>query len=486
MTGPIFNTVFILTGGNKIFTSTEDLIKGIKEKSIKHIDFKFTDFTGRWHHITIPASRAGEKLFTDGVGFDGSNFPGLKSLESGDLSLVPDMETCFTDPFRTEPAISFICNIVESDTKKPFDRDPRAVSAKAEKYLASTGKADRSLWGPEFEYHIFDEVYVDNSPLRCGYEIFPGEGQFEGQYGLAPSGGYHAIPPEDISVDLRDRTVTLLEEAGVKVIYHHHEVGGHGQVEIEVQFGSPTRMGDVSMMVKHFCRMAAHSSGRQATFMPKPIYGEPGNGMHFHQHLFKGDEPLFYDSEGYAGLSRLALQYISGLLIHAPALLAITNPSTNSYKRLVPGYEAPVHSFFSLANRSAAIRIPKYAVDPPSKRIEFRPPDATCNPYFSMAAQLMAGIDGIINELDPEELGLGPYDINIFELDPQQRGKIRELPTSLSEALDALESDHEFLTRGGVFSEAMIDEWIKIKHDNEVSQIRERTHPYEYRLYFDC
>jgi glutamine synthetase len=220
--------------------------------------------------------------------------------------------------------------------------------------------------------------------------------------------------------------------------------------------------------------------------MPKPIFGEPGNGMHFHQHLFKGDDPVFFDREGYAGLSKLALQYISGLLIHAPALLAITNPSTNSYKRLVPGYEAPVHSFFSLANRSAAIRIPKYAVDPEKKRIEFRPPDATCNPYFCMAAQLMAGIDGIMNELDPEQLGLGPYDINIFDLEPDQRGKIRELPASLQEALDALKEDHEFLTRGDVFSEEMIEEWIQIKHDHEVSPVKERTHPYEYRLYFDC
>jgi len=485
MRGLKFLVIFIQTGGNTIFTSVEDLVREIKEKSIKHIDFKFTDFAGRWHHITVPASRAGEKLFTDGVGFDGSNFPGLKSLESGDLSLIPDMESSFRDPFRNEPTISFICDIVESDTKESFGRDPRAVAEKAEKFLASTGKADRSRWGPEFEYHIFDEVYADNSPLRCGYEILPGEGEFDGMPGLAPSGGYHAIPPEDISVDIRDRTVTLLEEAGVEVIYHHHEVGGHGQVEIEVQFGSPARMGDVSMMVKYFARMAAHISGKQATFMPKPIYGEPGNGMHFHQHLFKGDKPVFYDKNGYAGLSRVALQYISGLLIHAPALLAITNPSTNSYKRLVPGYEAPVHSFFSLANRSAAIRIPKYAVNPDKKRIEFRPPDATCNPYFSMAAQMMAGIDGIINQLDPDELGLGPYDVNIFELEPEKSGKIRKLPASLSEALGSLEKDYEFLTRGGVFSEEMIREWIQIKKD-ELSEIDKRTHPYEYRLYFDC
>ncbi len=460
--------------------------KTVNEQQIKQIDLKFTDFLGRWHHITVPASRIGERLFSEGVGFDGSNFPGMKSLESGDLSLIPALETGFADPFRAESTISFICDIVESDSKEPFERDPRGVARKAEEYLTSTGKADGTLWGPEFEYHIFDEVYVDDGGLNCGYEIIPAEGMFEGELGLGPSGGYHALPPEDALADIRDRTVSLLEEAGVGVIYHHHEVGGHGQVEIEVEFGPMTRMGDVSMIVKYFARMTAADFGKTATFMPKPIFGEPGNGMHFHQHLFKQGKPLFYSDKGYAGLSKLAHQYVAGLLLHAPALLAITNPSTNSYKRLVPGYEAPVHAFFSLANRSAAIRIPKYATTPEKKRIEFRPPDATCNSYLSMAAQLMAGIDGIKRGLDPTELGLGPYDVNMHELGEKETGKIKTLPESLDEALKALSEDRDFLLEGGVFTEAMIEDWIKIKRDREIAQIRNRPHPFEHRLYYDC
>ncbi|MCD6378997.1 type I glutamate--ammonia ligase [bacterium] len=458
----------------------------IKQRGIKHIDLKFTDFIGRWHHITLPSSRADEKLLSDGVGFDGSNFQGFKTIESGDLSLLPDLGAAFIDPFQVEPTISFICKIVEPDSKKPFGRDPRLISQKAEEYLATTGKANRSIWGPEFEFHIFDEIYVENSKTSCGYEIIPSEGLFKDNFGLEESGGYHALPPEDTLADIRNRIVTLLEEAGVGVTYHHHEVGGHGQVEIEVISGPITRMGDISMMVKYFSRMTAHESGKKATFMPKPIYGEPGNGMHFHQHLFKNEKPAFFSKDGYAGLSKLAHQYIAGLLIHAPALLAITNPSTNSYKRLVPGYEAPVHRFFSLANRSAAIRIPKYATSPEQKRIEFRPPDATCNVYLSMAAQLMAGIDGIQRSLNPKELGFGPFDIDVFQLKPDERNKIKLLPGSLSEALEALKEDHEFLLKGDVFSESMIEDWIQIKHEQDIVQIMNRPHPYEHQLYFDC
>ena len=475
-----------LNGGSAIFSTIDEFKKTIKKREIKHIDLKFTDFLGRWHHVTVPASRAGEKLFSDGVGFDGSNFPGLKTIESGDLSLLPDLGTAFIDPFRVELTVSFICRIVEPDSKTPFKRDPRLISQKAEEYLGTTGKADQSIWGPEFEFHIFDEIYLDNTKTNCGYEIIPSEGLFEDNLGLSESGGYHAIPPEDSLVDIRDRIVTLLEEAGIDVAYHHHEVGGHGQIEIELERAPITRMGDISMMVKYFSRMTAHESGKKATFMPKPIYEEPGNGMHFHQHLFKNKKPTFFSKEGYAGLSKLAHQYIAGLLFHAPALLALTNPSTNSYKRLVPGYEAPVHSFFSLGNRSAAIRIPKYATSPEQKRIEFRPPDATCNIYLSMAAQLMAGIDGIQRNLNPKDLGFGPFDIDVFQLKADKRNKIKSLPGSLSEALEALQKDHEFLVKGDVFSESMIEDWIRIKHEQDIAQIRNRPHPYEHQLYFDC
>jgi len=462
------------------------LKRALNDRGVRHIDLKFTDLFGRLHHLTVPASSVGKALFTDGLGFDGSNFPGMKSLEAGDLSLVPDMKTGFFDPFREEPTVSFLCRIVEADTKKPFSRDPRSIAERAEAYLRSTRIADRSMWGPEFEYYIFDEVALEDDHLALGYEILPAEGDGDGRLGLTPFGGYHALPPGDRLADIRDRTVSLLEEAGVKVIYHHHEVGGHGQVEIEVAFDTLTRSADVSMLVRYFARMAADAAGKTATFMPKPVHDEAGSGMHFHQHLFKGARGLFYDAKRYGGLSLLAHRYVAGLLSHAPALLALTNPSTNSYKRLVPGFEAPVHAFFSLANRSAAIRIPKYANKPDTKRIEFRPPDATCNSYLAMAAQLMAGIDGIRRKLDPGELGFGPFDVNMFDMDPAERGRIVALPGSLEEALDALEADHDFLLAGGVFTEELVADWIRLKRECEVLPMRNRTHPLEVKLYYDC
>ncbi len=427
-----------------------------------------------------------KKLFTEGLGFDGSNFAGLKTIELGDLSLVPDIETGFIDPFSDIPTISFICDIVEADSKRPFPRDPRHIARQAETFLKKSKIADLSMWGPEFEYYIFDEVLVDTSHLTFGYEIIPCEGEQKGSFGLKTHGGYHALPPEDKLAGIRDRTVMLLEEAEIGITYHHHEVGGHGQAEIEVEFAPLTRMGDISMIVKYFARMTANEAGMIATFMPKPIHNEAGNGMHFHQHLFKNGKPLFYSKTGYAGLSKTGLQYIAGLLKHSPALLAITNPSTNSYKRLVPGFEAPVNSFFSLGNRSAAIRIPKYASSPETKRIEYRPPDATANIYLSMAAQLMAGIDGIRNKLDPSKLGFGPFDVNVFEMTREERSRIKALPGSLAESLRKLEKDHSFLLEGGVFDKTMIEDWIKLKFDKDVWPVRNRTHPLEVQLYLDC
>ena len=427
-----------------------------------------------------------EKLFVSGVGFDGSNFPGLTSVHAGDLALIPELETGYVDPFRDEPAVSFICRIAEADSKKPHSRDPRSIARAAEAYLKRTRIADTSMWGPEFEYYIFEEVRVKNSNKTCSYEVIPAEGLRQETFGLWTFAGYHCLPPEDALVGLRDRTVTLLEEAGIKTLYHHHEVGGHGQVEIEVECGPLTRMGDISMMVKHFARMTAHQAGKIATFMPKPLYNEPGTGMHFHQYLVKKGTNIFYANRGYAGLSDTALHYIAGLLCHAPSLLAFTNPSTNSYKRLVPGFEAPVNCFFSLANRSAAIRIPKYATERERKRMEFRPPDATCNSYLAMAAMLMAGIDGIKRRLDPAEEGFGPYDVNIFEMSPKERAKIKPLPTSLSEALDELARDHGYLFEGGVFAESMIEDWIRLKKEKEEAPVRNRTHPLEIQMYLDC
>ena len=458
----------------------------MRKYRIKQIDLKFTDLFGRWHHITVPPSQVGEKLFTNGVGFDGSNFSGMSSVEKGDLALVPELETAYLDPFREEPAISFICRIVEADSKEPFSRDPRSISRKAEAYLKKTGIADVSMWGPEFEYYVFEDVRVKNSNKTCSYEVIPAEGLRKDKFGLWTFAGYHGMPPEDALVGIRDETVTLLDEAGVKTLYHHHEVGGHGQVEIEVEFGPLTRMGDVSMMVKHFARMTAHKHGKIATFMPKPLYNEPGTGMHFHQYLLKKAKNIFYGRGGYADLSPVAHHYIAGLLRHAPSLLALTNPSTNSYKRLVPGFEAPVNCFFSLANRSAAIRIPKYATDPAHKRMEFRPPDATCNGYLAMAAQLMAGIDGIKRKLDPAKEGFGPYDINIFEMPPRERMKIKPLPTSLSDALEELEKDHRYLLEGEVYTESMIADWIRLKKEKEETPVVSRPHPLEIQMYLDC
>ncbi|HSG29804.1 MAG TPA: type I glutamate--ammonia ligase, partial [Candidatus Krumholzibacterium sp.] len=472
--------------GLEIFSSIAKLRAEIKKRDIRLFDLKFTDFLGKWHHLTVPASNLSEKLVKAGLGFDGSNFAGLKTIELGDLSLVPDLSTGFIDPFCEIPTISFICDIVEADSKKPFPRDPRFIAQKAADYMRSTGIADLSLWGPEFEYYIFDEVIVSMSHMDFGFQINPCEGEDAGGFGLKTKGGYHALPPEDAVAGIRDRTVVLLEDAGIPINYHHHEVGGHGQVEIELMFAPLKRMGDIGMMVKYFARMTAHQEGGIATFMPKPLFNEAGNGMHFHQHLFKNGKPLFYSKNGYAGLSKTALHYIAGLLKHAPALLAITNPSTNSYKRLVPGFEAPVNSFFSLGNRSAAIRIPKYASTPEAKRIEFRPPDATCNLYLAMAAQLMAGLDGIKTKLDPTALGYGPFDFNVFEMTPLERAKIKPLPATLSEALTALRKDHDFLLEGGVFDRTMIEDWIELKMEKDVLPMRNRTHPLEVQLYLDC
>lgn len=410
----------------------------------------------------------------------------MKTIELGDLSLVPELKTGFIDPFSEIPTISFICSIVEADSKKPFPRDPRFIAEKAVNFMRLTGIADLSLWGPEFEYYIFEKILVNMSHMKFGYEIIPCEGEDKGVFGLKTAGGYHALPPEDAVAGIRDRTITLLEDAGIPIHYHHHEVGGHGQVEIEVTFAPLQRMGDIAMMVKYFARMTAHEAGKLATFMPKPLHDEAGNGMHFHQHLFKKGKPLFYSKNGYAGLSRTALHYIAGLLKHAPALLALTNPSTNSYKRLVPGFEAPVNSFFSLGNRSAAIRIPKYASSPEAKRIEFRPPDATCNVYLAMAAQLMAGLDGIRKKLDPGKLGYGPFDVNIFELSKKERARIKPIPGNLSGALEALRKDHGFLLEGGVFDETMIEDWIGLKMEKDVIPLRNRTHPLEVQYYLDC
>lgn len=472
-----------------MFANLDEAQKYVRDQQFKMIDLKFSDLHGRWHHVTVPASQFNEMLMRDGVGFDGSSV-GLKSVKSGDMVLLPDLSTAFRDPFWEAPTLSFVCSAYEADTKLPFPRDPRNIAKRAEEYMRETGIADESRWGPEYEFYIFDNVAFENGVNTATYRVDSSEGAWQSAAGghghLIPlHGGYHAIPPKDQLYNLRSEMSLLLEEMGIEVKYHHHEVGGPGQCEIETPMMGLLQSGDATQIVKYVTKMVAHRRHQTATFMPKPLYGEAGNGMHFHQHLFKHNVNVFYDENGYGHLSDTALYYIGGLLAHGPAVLAFTNPSTNSYRRLVPGFEAPVNAFFSLGNRSAAIRVPKYADQPDTARFEFRPPDATCNIYLALAVQLMAGLDGIRRQLDPRELGFGPIDQNIFGWSDEQRTAIKPLPASLREALDALENDHDFLLQGEVFDEGQIAEWIKVKSE-EYYGVRNRPHPYEIQLYFDA
>jgi len=459
------------------------------EHGISMVDLKFCDLWGRWRHLSLPGSQFTPELMEQGIGFDGSSV-GLKSVKSGDMVLVPDLSTGMVDPFWDTPTLSFICTTFEADTHAVFTNDPRNIALRAEAHLRETSIADCSLWGPEFEFYIFDDVAFESAINRASYRLDSNEADWNSATGghghyIPLHGGYHAIPPKDQLFKIRTEMTLHLEAMGMPVKYHHHEVGGPGQCEIETPMMELVRAGDAALLVKYVAKMVANRHGKTATFMPKPLYGEAGSGMHFHQHLFKDGVNLFYDPEGYGCMSRTALYYIGGLLTHGAALLALTNPSTNSYRRLVPGYEAPVNAFFSLGNRSAAVRIPKYANQPESARMEFRPPDATCNIYLALAAQLLAGLDGIQREIDPTQAGFGPIDANIFAWSNDQLAHIQRLPSSLDEALNALEADHEFLTAGRIFTEELIEQWISHKRESESLQVRNRPHPYEFSLYFD-
>jgi glutamine synthetase len=399
------------------------------------------------------------------------------------------LSTAFIDIFWDIPTLSFICNTVEADTKVLFRDEPREITRKAEKYLQETQIADKSIWGPEFEFYIFNEVSFQNSKNESRYLLNSEEGLWNsnkiGNGNVNPyHGGYHAIPPKDRYFSVRAKMADNLEKMGVPFKYHHHEVGGPGQQEIETTLLGILKAGDTSMLIKYITKMTAFQENLSITFLPKPLFGEAGNGMHFHQQIRKGKTNIFYDPESENLLSETALFYIGGLLYHAPALLAFTNPSTNSYRRLVPGYEAPVNAFFSRGNRSAAIRIPKYATNPDEVRFEFRPPDATCNPYLAMAAMLMAGIDGIIHKISPKENGFGPYDEDIFSWTQEERNKIKKLPSTLEEALISLDKDHDFLVKNDVFSKNLIDLWIS-KKMSEYKEVQIRPHPYEIETYYD-
>lgn len=467
----------------------EAMRERIRSEQLRMIDLKFSDLWGRWHHVTIPASQFNASLMRDGVGFDGSSV-GLKSVKSGDMVLLPDLTTAFIDPFFDEPTLSFICSAYEADTKAPFANDPRNVVMRAEEYLRASGIADESIWGPEYEFYVFERVAIENGVNVASYRVDSAEASWNGATAghghLIPlHGGYHAIPPKDSLHNLRSEICLELERAGVEVKYHHHEVGGPGQCEIETPLVGILRAGDATQLIKYFVRNVAVRRGRTATFMPKPLYGEAGNGMHFHQMLRRAGSNVFYERGAYGCMSEIARHYIGGILHHGAALLAITNPSTNSYRRLVPGFEAPVSAIYSLGNRSAAIRVPKYADQEETARFEFRPPDATCNVYLALAAQLMAGVDGIARRIDPTEGGFGPIDKNVFALTEEERKTIRSLPTSLSEACDALEKDHDFLLAGGVLDEAMIADYIRHLRADDAA-LRERPHPFEIGRYFDA
>ena len=472
-----------------MFETFEQARHYVDQKGIQVIDMKFCDLWGRWHHLSVPASQFLPSLMEAGIGFDGSAV-GLKSVKAGDMVLVPDLSSAFIDPFWDVPALSFICTTLEADTHAVFSNDPRNIAIRAEAHLHDSGIAERSLWGPEFEFYIFDRVAFDNGVNHASYRLDSNEADWNSATGghghyIPLHGGYHAIPPKDQLFNLRAEMVGHLESMGVPVKYHHHEVGGPGQSEIETPMMGLVAAGDATMLVKYVTKMTAHQHDKTVTFMPKPLYGEAGSGMHFHQHLFKGEQNVFYDASGYGCMSQTALYYIGGLLKHGPALLGLTNPSTNSYRRLVPGFEAPVNAFFSLGNRSAAVRIPKYANEPHTARMEFRPPDATCNVYLALAGQLLAGLDGIRQKIDPTAHGFGPIDANIFSWTEEQRAGIQKLPSSMREAMQALEDDHQFLLAGDVFAEDMILQWIRYKLEQEYYQVRNRPHPFEVSLYFD-
>jgi glutamine synthetase len=447
------------------------------------VDLKFTDLFGQWQHMTLPIRAFDESAFDEGLGFDGSSIRGWQGIAESDMLLMPQAETAILDPIAEAPTLSLVCEIVDPLTREPYGKDPRQVARRAEVYLRSTGIADTAYFGPECEFFVFDEVSYELGPNRSHYAVDSPEGYWNsGRPGLGytarPKEGYFPPAPHDTLHDLRTQMVLTLERIGIPCEFHHHEVASGGQCEIDLRFESLTRMADQVMTYKYVVKNVARAHGKTATFMPKPIFGDNGSGMHCHQSLWKDGTPLMADRSGYAGLSSLARSYVGGLLAHAPALLALCAPTTNSYRRLVPGYEAPVNLVYSQRNRSACIRIPMYSESPKAKRIEFRCPDAAANPYLAFSAMLLAGLDGIERGLDPG----APADYDLFE---EAGHDVPQVPGSLAEALDALEADHEFLLRGGVFSEDLIRTWIDWKREHEVDVVRLRPHPAEFALYYD-
>jgi glutamine synthetase len=471
--------------------NAKTVLKYASEQGAKFVSTRFTDLPGSWQHLSYPIKELTESSFEDGFGFDGSSIRGWAAIHESDMLLVPDPYRYWMDPFAVEPTLCLVCNAVDPISRQGYAFDPRMVAVRAETYLKSTGIADVANFGPEAEFFVFDSVQYYNEPSEAGFAIDSDEGHWNSgrnaneagpnlAHRIRPKEGYVPTAPTDTLIDLRSEISLILAECGITVECHHHEVATAGQCEIDFRFSTLLGTADNLQIFKHVVKNTARRNGKTATFMPKPLYGDNGSGMHCHQSLWKGDKPQFA-GDGYAGLSEMALHYIGGLLKHAPALAAFAAPTTNSYKRLVPGFEAPVNLAYSARNRSAAIRIPMFSTNPKLKRLEFRPPDPACNPYLAFAAMLMAGLDGIQNRIDPGP----PLDKDIYDLSPEELKDVPSLPGSLDAALIALENDYEFLLKGDVFTQRLIDRWIEYKREKEIQPLRLRPHPLEFSMYYD-
>ncbi len=466
----------------------KDVLDLAKQAGAIMVDLRFIDLPGVWQHTSVPIHRLDEGSFEDGFGFDGSSIRGYQPINASDMLVIPDPSTAQMDPFTKRPTLALICSVVDPITRQPYSRDPRHVARKAEAYLRQLGIADTCYCGPEAEFFVFDDIRFDQSNHEAFYSIDSVEGTWntgtdEGPnlgYKIRHKEGYFPVPPTDTLMDLRTEMVERLHGVGIQVEVSHHEVASAGQCEIDMKFESLLNMADKLMWFKHIVKNCARAAGKTATFMPKPLFGDNGSGMHVHQSLWKDGKPLFW-GDGYAQLSEMALHYIGGVLKHAAALAALTNPTTNSYRRLVPGFEAPVNLAYSSNNRSAAIRIPMYNASPKAKRVEIRFPDPSCNPYLAFAATMMAGIDGILNKIDPGD----PLDKDIYSLSPEELAHVPHMPASLEEALAALEKDHDFLLRGDVFTKDVLDTWLEYKREKELTPVRLRPVPYEFFLYYD-
>jgi glutamine synthetase len=467
----------------------DDVLQLISDEDIEIVDVRFCDLPGLMQHFSMPANQLTADVFDEGVGFDGSSIRGFQEIQESDMLLVPDPNTAVVDPFTQHKTLDLNCFVNDPVTGESYSRDPRYVARKAEDYLTSTGLADTCYMGPEAEFFVFDDVRFDQNEHEGYYFIESVEAAWNTGREENPNLGYKArykegyfpVPPMDHFQDLRSEMILVLERLGVEIEIHHHEVGTAGQAEIDMRFDSLLRMADKLMLYKYVVKNVARQAGKTATFMPKPVFQDNGSGMHTHQSLWKGGEPLFYSEAGYAGLSDMGRWYIGGLLTHAPAILAFSNPTTNSYKRLVPGYEAPVNLVYSQRNRSAAVRIPLYSQSPKAKRLEFRCPDPSCNPYLAFSAMLMAGLDGIQNRIEPPD----PVDKDLYDLPPEELSKVPQVPGSLDAVLEALEEDQAFLKAGGVFTDDLIETWVTYKRENEVDALRLRPHPWEFALYYD-